>query len=181
MDIVTDARLIARFMAKVTVSPSGCWEWQGEIMNSGYGRFAFKGRTRTMAHRASYLLFVGPIPEGYFVLHRCDHPRCVRPEHLFTGTAVDNMQDMLRKGRGHSPSGEAHWTHRHPELVARGFPKVSGEAHPRAKLTALQVRDIRRRYASEGITHQALANEYGLDKSTIGDIIRRKRWRHLPD
>ena len=75
----------------------GCWLWVGSI-NHRYGWLVVRGR-KVRAHRFSYELAYGLIPVGLLVLHRCDNPPCVRPDHLFVGTQTDNMQDMLRKGR----------------------------------------------------------------------------------
>lgn len=83
----------------------GCWNWLGGLFKeTGYGKFnagkGENGKTITAyAHRVSYELHTGPIPEGMQVLHRCDNPRCVRPDHLFLGTQLDNMRDMIAKGR----------------------------------------------------------------------------------
>lgn len=86
-----------RFIAKIEKTQS-CWLWTGPLSQSGYGR-ASRGTKKVRAHRASYELFVGPIPEGMCVLHKCDIPRCVNPDHLFIGTHLDNMRDMESKGR----------------------------------------------------------------------------------
>ena len=75
-----------------------CWEWPDLATASGYGRFSAAGRTHS-AHRVAYEHFVGAIPEGLFVLHRCDNPLCCNPNHLFVGTAADNTADMMAKGR----------------------------------------------------------------------------------
>jgi hypothetical protein len=83
----------ARFWSHVLESPA-CWIWTGNIGPNGYGRFG-----QRYAHRLSYEWMRGPIPEGMFVLHHCDNPPCVRPDHLFLGTAADNSHDMVRKGR----------------------------------------------------------------------------------
>lgn len=75
-----------------------CWIWTGLLQKSGYGVIKRKQKA-VRAHRAAYELYVGPIPTGLHVLHRCDNPPCVNPQHLFLGTHVDNMRDMEKKGR----------------------------------------------------------------------------------
>lgn len=75
-----------------------CWLWVGALFKSGYGKFS-RGDRKIRAHRASYELYVGKIPRGMQVLHRCDNPPCVNPDHLFIGTHMDNMLDMESKGR----------------------------------------------------------------------------------
>lgn len=87
-----------RFLARVAATACGCWEWQGWTAH-GYGYFRHDDGTDWRAHRASYSLLVGPIPEGFCVLHSCDNRRCVNPEHLWVGTASDNMRDCVQKGR----------------------------------------------------------------------------------
>lgn len=114
-----------RFWAKVRRG-DGCWEWTAARSAAGYGWF--KGAAGPeLAHRVAWRLERGEIQAGLFVLHRCDNPRCVRPDHLFLGTNADNMADMVQKGR--QSRGEAiaarmrgglHWTVRHPERIARG-------------------------------------------------------------
>lgn len=87
------------FMDNVRIDPSsGCWVWKGAMDPAGYGRAGKK-----FAHRYSYDLLVGPIPDGHFVCHTCDVRACVNPNHLFTGTHRDNMRDMRTKGRSYRP------------------------------------------------------------------------------
>ncbi len=78
--------------------PDGCWLWMGAVISSGYGSIGRHG----LAHRESYTAFRGKVPDGKHVLHRCDVPLCVNPDHLFIGTHTDNMRDMFRKGRGYT-------------------------------------------------------------------------------
>lgn len=92
-----------RIKARTKVVPSGCWEFQGNVLfsrglDTPYGRISKNGKM-ALAHRFSYEAFFGPIPAGLLVLHGCDNPLCANPEHLFLGTHKDNMQDMQKKGR----------------------------------------------------------------------------------
>lgn len=92
--------LVERFLSKVEKTDT-CWLWKANLTKDGYGRLNVGGVHGRMclAHRVSYELFIGPIPDGLNVLHDCDTPGCVNPEHLFAGTQADNMKDMLAKGR----------------------------------------------------------------------------------
>lgn len=103
-----------RFWSKVRVGdPDDCWEWSACRTSQGYGRIGVLKdgvndvMTPGYAHRVSWELHYGPVPEGLCVLHRCDNPPCVNPNHLFLGAHVDNTADMFAKGRnvtpGHSP------------------------------------------------------------------------------
>ena len=143
-----------RFIDKIAFVLTGCWSWTGARGPQGYGFIKRKDGTQLRAHRVSYELAFGPIPPGLQVCHRCDNPPCVRPGHLFLGTARDNAADMVAKGR-----------------AARNV----GEQNGSARLTRAQVAQIRA--ATEHNGH--LAERFGVTPSAIGLIKRRQRWTHV--
>lgn len=154
-----DGRFIAgeppevRFWRYVEPDPnSGCWLWSGACNSDGYGTIHIRPRS-VMAHRYSWALAQGPIPDGLFALHKCDTPACVNPGHLFLGTKGDNARDKVSKGRGHDNSGERHGM---------------------AKLTDFQVACIRMRLR-EGQTQSRIAADYGVAQCTISDIATGRR------
>lgn len=95
----------ARFWSRVTRG-DGCWEYQGALLLNGYGTVRLEASTHMLAHRYSWVLANGAIPEGLKVLHHCDNRRCVRPDHLFLGTLSDNTRDCIAKGRHYTPFRE---------------------------------------------------------------------------
>jgi len=147
-----------RFWAKVEKS-TGCWNWTAAKNPKGYGIFCIEKKTNSLelAHRVSYRLHYGAIPEDLRVLHHCDNPTCVRPDHLFLGTDGDNTADKVAKNR-----------------------QQKGEHHALAKLTDAQATEIRRRYAAGGVSQAQLAREYSINHATMGSLIHRKTWHHLP-
>lgn len=158
-----------RFDRNWTPEPNcGCWLWLGHLsLKSGYGLFRMTPRTEDRAigaHRASWALHRGAIPEGMFVCHKCDNRACVNPDHLFLGTGNDNMADAARKGRMNWKKG----------APLRNFPK--GEWHHKAKLIARDVREIRAS-SDKGVD---LARLYGVTPTNITRIRKRKVWRHIP-
>lgn len=95
---------IDRFWSKVNKTDS-CWEWSGIKTRFGYGLFQYtenKKKIKRMAHRISWIITNGNIEEGNYICHKCDNPKCVRPDHLFSGTHQDNMDDMIEKGRNNN-------------------------------------------------------------------------------
>lgn len=154
---------VGRFWARVDKrGPDECWEWKGARMQQGYGRFCFKEET-LRAHRVSWALAHGPIPDGLFVCHRCDNPPCVNPAHLFLGTRQDNMRDMVQKGRHPSKTEEYPLT-QHPSL------RPHGERNTSTKLTDEQVDEIRR-LSQPGTTHSELARRFNVWPSTISRAV----------
>lgn len=154
----------ARFLTHVDPErvADACWPWIGCRYATGYGAFQLgqrpSGRQRhTGAHRAAYELFVGPIPAGMHVLHRCDTRACVNPSHLFIGTNAENVLDREQKGRGN---------HVGP--------------YKSAKLTPEQVEEIRMWYARGGVSKTYLAKVYGVTSMMIHHIVTRHSWRHVP-
>lgn len=144
-----------RFVRK-SEEVNGCWVWTGKSSGYRYGAFNIKGRV-VMAHRFSWEMANGEIPNGLHVLHHCDNGFCVKPSHLFVGTHLDNMNDKNRKGRANPPIGSRNaW----------------------AKLTENEVKTIRRRY-KRGETQVSLASEYGVSQTTISKMVLRVSWKHI--
>lgn len=160
---------IIRFWAKVRKTDT-CWLWAGYTTASGYGmlKVRINGHVyQVLAHRIAYELAFGLIAEGRFICHHCDTPPCVRPDHLFDGTPADNSRDMARKGRQRNGAQIC------PERQARG------ERINTAQLTAASVVEIRQMYAAGSWTQYTLAAHFGVSQTAIGDILRRKTWRHI--
>ena len=166
----TTLPLISRFWPKVAKA-SGCWLWKAAIRRDGYGLFTNQGR-HYAAHRLSWELTHGPIPDGMWVLHHCDVRACVRPDHLYLGTREQNTSDAMLRHRFKS-GDEAHFR-AHPEIVPRG------ERHWASRLTDDDVRDIRRRVAA-GEKQVSLQREYELSSGLVSLIVHRKRWAHVTD
>ncbi len=149
-----------RFWAKVKKT-NGCWIWLGATNSQGYGSIARDpNKPRVATHRLSWEIHNGLIPKGMWVLHKCDNPPCVRPDHLFLGTQKDNMQDMSKKGR-------------YSKRV------MKGENHPLAKLTEKQVKKIRKSYVPGFIKQKDLGHKYGVSQGTIFQIVHRNLWKHI--
>lgn len=145
-----------KFYKKTAPSDNvSCWEWRGSKTQGGYG-ILYHGRI-VYAHRVSYELHNGPIPQGMMVRHTCDNPGCVNPQHLLLGDGNGklNAQDMVDRGRQHVVN-------------------LPGETNPSVKLTEGQVQDIRR----STLPQRVLATQYGVSQSTIWRA-RRTHWRHV--
>jgi len=131
-----------------------CWAWTAGKNTKGYGHFKWATGDVRQAHRASWEIHNGPVPEGQQVLHKCDNPACVNPDHLFLGTNDDNVADRVAKGRS---------------------ARLAGEKNPRAKLTADQVTVIR----SSSAPLSALAKEYGVSIAAAGYARRGDHWKNI--
>ena len=141
-----------RFWSKVSEpDANGCRNWLAYCSKKGYGQFRLNDEIKK-AHRVAYELIKGLIPEGLHILHSCDNPKCVNPEHLSIGTNNDNVKDKMNKNR-----------------------QLKGIQFPQSKLTEAQVLEIR---ASDKTT-RVLAKIYNVGKTTIADIKNNTAWNHL--
>lgn len=140
-----------RFYRGFVIVPAGCWEWSSQRSSKGYGQIRISKKRQVRAHRLSYELHKGPIPDGLFVLHRCDNPPCVNPEHLWLGTAKDNLHDAIKKGRWKMPFCEG---------------------APNSKLTEAAVSHIKKRELT-AVEYGAL---YGVTKTTVQNIWLGRTW-----
>lgn len=153
MEMTISANDEKKFWAKVSKKASGCWVWTGRRNEKGYGIIDIS-RSSQKAHRVSWIINRGEIPDGLSVLHDCpikDNRSCVNPDHLWLGTQKDNLMDALAKGM--TPKGESHWN---------------------SKLTDDQVSEIRILKKS-GMTTIALGRKFGVTRQHIGKIVRNIR------
>ncbi len=139
-----------------------CWYWTAATVNGGYGTISkdSSGKELIRAHRASWILTKGPLPQEIDLCHRCDRPSCVFPDHLFPGTAKDNAHDMIAKGR-------------------HGGGAKKGELHFGAKLTSVEVIVIRQKYITGSYSLSQLGEEFDVSMHTIWRIVKRLIWKHL--
>jgi HNH endonuclease len=145
----TNEELKDRLLERCEVDANGCWRWLGASTGNGYGWMGYQGKSEYV-HRVAAIIFLDYDPQtGLFVCHNCDTPICFNPNHLFIGTAADNMRDAASKGR------------------------MTGK-----KLTAPQVARIKY-LLGRGSTQQRLAVEYGVSTTAIGQIARGQTWREV--
>lgn len=138
-------------------SDNECWNWLGGIKDTGRGNFYLDGKT-IQAHRMSWLIHFGEIPDGLDVLHTCDNGKCVNPNHLFLGTQLDNIRDMESKGRA---------VH------------LRGDNDPKSKLTESQVKEIFFLYKPKEFSQFKLAKMFKVSRSTIEAVLHKKTWKHV--
>lgn len=124
---------------------TGCWNWTKYLEKNGYAKVGYKGKTR-WSHRLSYEAFVGPIPEGFDVCHRCDNRKCVNPNHLFVGSRLDNMKDAVGKNR-----------------VAKGVKLPQTKLTPSDKETIIDL-------AKNGVKYEKIGDHFGVCRQTAGRI-----------
>lgn len=134
--------------------PNECWEFTGGKNAHGYGKI-YDGEVMEYAHRFSWKLIHGNIPNGLEVCHHCDNTSCVNPSHLFLGTHFENVQDMIQKDRGNR-----------------------GERHGNAKLTDEKIRKIRK-LSSDGLSNREISKLMEVQDVTIHDVLRRRTWKHV--
>ena len=145
-----------RFLNRIEITEE-CWIWKGNLnLRSGYGLIRDGLKTK-LAHRLSYEIFKGSIENRKCVCHSCDNKLCVNPFHLWVGSYSDNIQDALFKKRWNPPIGDA---------------------NGKSVLTTEDVMEIKK-LISEKVKQKIIAEKFNIDQSTVSDIKRRKRWKHL--
>jgi len=174
-----------RFWRKVDkTNHDGCWFWTGAVNSMGYGMIWNQESHRPiLAHRASLALSDGSVSEDMEVIHSCDNPQCVNPDHLRQATHLENMMDKVIKGR--QPSGKEHAIRIAEGIkLAKSFgaifgPKnpLRGEKHPFSKLTDLQVIEIRERAGTSSV--RRLSRDFGVSRAVVDRIVKNQTWKHL--
>lgn len=146
---------------KKVIKKDGCWGWIGAKDKDGYGRLPCSHKMTERAHVASYLIYIGEIPEGMQVCHHCDIRECTNPEHLFLGTPKDNTQDMIKKGRWNG-----------------GIWNQLGSKNPSSKLNEEDVREIKIMILN-GKKNKEISTKFNISIGTVSDIRRNRYWKHV--
>ena len=142
---------------KSVIKGDGCWGWKNALISSGSGVVASGNKKATSSYRVSWMIFRGPIPEGLCVLHKCDNRVCTNPDHLYLGTAYDNVHDAIKKNR-------------------RRY--ALGEQRKNSILTSRDVVEIRRLISLKNTQH-SIANKFNVKPGTIQNIVDGKTWKHV--
>ena len=150
--IVIRGKPLPEYLRSRTITEGDCWVWIGATMNTGYGAFNYRG-TVFLAHRKAYECFVGPIPTGLHVLHKCDNRACINPNHLYAGTDLDNSRDKIARDR-----------------------QSRGTTHGASKLTEDDVRRIRLLYEVKSLNQYELAEMFGVNQAAISRLVNRKSY-----
>jgi hypothetical protein len=146
----------AMLLSRREIDANGCWNWTKYCDDKmGYGQVTIEQNSFAVHRLSAAIFFAFDLASPLLICHHCDNPRCFNPDHLFVGTHADNSGDMVRKGRS-----------------------CNGETNPNSKLTELDVMAIRQRYLS-GESQLAIANDYGVNQTLIGFIVRKVRWKQV--
>lgn len=148
--------LLKEKLTKMSADKGNCREWFRGKSNYGYGITQWNGKLQG-AHRLAYMAYKGEIPKGMYVCHSCDNPSCINPDHLFLGTPLANMRDMVRKGRSRGPQGVN---------------------HPKAKLTEHQAM-LAKACPTKFGSASALSRLFGVNRHVISNIKAGRIWKHL--
>ena len=151
-----------KFLGFIDIKTNGCWIWNGFKDKDGYG-ICWRGYYNQRANRTSYWIFNGDFPKEKWILHKCDNPSCVNPDHLYLGDVRQNVKDALERGR--FPKGAN---------IKKG--RV-GENNHKSKLTSEQVKSIRQEYIPFIRNSQTLAKKYGVSASCINRIVKGDSWK----
>lgn len=150
-----DDKFLRRCHKKTVISEvTGCWEWQGGLTGGGYAVTSYKGR-QVGLHRQSYIIHHGPLNDGAQARHTCDNRRCWNPDHLVAGTALDNAQDAIERDR-----------------LSRGTRRYN------AKITD-EIALLIKAQAAAGVSHSAIAKEYGYSRPNVTRLVNGHIWKHL--
>lgn len=141
---------------KYVIRQNGCWNWRSFKDKNGYGEMAYQ-KTTNKAHRISWMIYNGSIPDGMYVLHKCDNPPCSNPDHLFLGDAGDNRRDCRDKGR---------------------MPIRRGEKSNFCKLKEEQVKEIKK-LLTDGLSQYEIGRKFNVSRGAICDIKRGRNWKHV--
>lgn len=157
-DNATEEQKLVRYrkmFEEKVIKNDGCWGWKNPPASTGYGYLGPKGHV-VSAHRLSWLIHNGSIPEGFWVLHKCHNPICNNPDHLYVGTPKDNTRDKLLAGRGNN----------------------SQQSSSRTKLTLSQAKEIKLLLATTDLSQYEIAKKFNVGRGTVQDIKRNKMWRN---